>query len=497
MTANASRSKFTPDAASALYAVGQANIATAFYSSSLPIDDLDAYWNVPGDVATLQEFSIWFNLGVLPGHYGEVYTIAVVSAAQADLSISPHTILTESFPAPANGQSEVARVVVSREQIQQYAATTDEFFGLYVTMAGGYPVAYDTFIGAAAAGDEIYLTDTTHDVGTVTFSGAPIQNDVVTIVDSAAHSVAFTFGTTPGTQVPLGTDGPTAAANFAAFVNGTPGALVGVKAVALANVVSIYSLHSGSDSLTVTTNVGAAMTRVAMAAMVTDILFGTNDAATLVFATGAMSPGDELTINDGIHPAVQFVYASTPLFYLPYSVGVGASQTDSAQNLKAVILNEVALGNLSVGVSGAGATLTITNLANNVGFNVLHAAGATITKQVDANTYLTVTDFTGGVAGVATGVSASDTASNLVLAVNNPSHVWGDRLISDPTKNAWLAFELNATEVGFVNRNGALGSTNGSITEHTDSGNVATVTAVAAQTAGLAFWAYAAPVSGH
>jgi hypothetical protein len=239
------------------------------------------------------------------------------------------------------------------------------------------------------------------------------------------------------------------------------------------------------------------MTRVAMAAMVTYILFGTNDAATLVFATGAMSPGDELTINDGIHPAVQFVYASTPLFYLPYSVGVGASQTDSAQNLKAVILNEVALGNLSVGVSGAGATLTITNLANNVGFNVLHAAGATITKQVDANTYLTVTDFTGGVAGVATGVSASDTASNLVLAVNNPSHVWGDRLISDPTKNAWLAFELNATEVGFVNRNGALGSTNGSITEHTDSGNVATVTAVAAQTAGLAFWAYAAPVSGH
>lgn len=490
MTANQTRARFATDSSEALYAVGQANIADNFFSSSLSLEHLKAYWNAPtGDFAINQEFAIWSNIGILPGHYGELYTIAVVTAPGADLSVSPHVITT--VVASKKGLMDI---VISREQIMQYAGT-DQFFGLHVNMAGGLPVAYDTFIGPAAAADEIYLNDTTHDVGTVTFTGPAAQNDVVTIVDSAAHSQAFTFGTTPVTQVPLGTTPATAAANFAAFINSTPGTLVGVTASALGGVVSIYSLH-GSNTLTVTTNVGAAMTRVAFAAERTDILFGTYDQGILTF-TGAAADGDALTINDGVHSAIQFQFTTSPLFFQPYSVAHGATATDTAQNLSAAIAREVALGNLAVTVSGGAGVLTITNTAVNGGFNVLAANGATMTEDVDTGAVLAVTNFTGGVAGVATGATAADTASNLVAAVNNPTHVWGGRLFSDATKNSWLAFELNATEVGFVNQNGTLGSSNGSITEHTDSTNVATTTAVAAQTAGLAFWAYVAPTAGN
>lgn len=99
--------------------------------------------------------------------------------------------------------------------------------------------------------------------------------------------------------------------------------------------------------------------------------------------SGVMASGDKVTVNDGVHAAHQFTFGDGT----GGTVAVGVTATDSAQNLKAAI---VALGVsvLNVGVSGAAATLTLTN---NAAF-----FGGTITEDADSGNHMTVTNFSGG-----------------------------------------------------------------------------------------------------
>lgn len=171
--------------------------------------------------------------------------------------------------------------------------------------------------------------------------------------------------------------------------------------------------------------------------------FGTPDTGSVTVSTGAASNGDTVTIDDGIHTVV-FTYAASSggETGAAVTVATGASQSDSAQNLKTAIdQNRL----LNVGTSGASNVITLTN--RNVGTTIAAAdsitvvganlgrvdfSGLSAAQPADGDT-LTVSDgldtvifefdsndaFTRGNEQVVIGASVAATATNLHDAIMN------------------------------------------------------------------------------
>lgn len=133
---------------------------------------------------------------------------------------------------------------------------------------------------------------------------------------------------------------------------------------------------------------------------------GAKEAGSIAFSATAAN-GDKYTIDDGV-TTVQFTFVTTGGSGL--NVNIGASATDSAANL-ANAINASALNVTATPTSGTAA------IVND------NYTGGSITEDVDSGTVGTVTDFTGGVAGVADGdtVTINDGVNQVVFEFDNDS----------------------------------------------------------------------------
>jgi hypothetical protein len=115
-------------------------------------------------------------------------------------------------------------------------------------------------------------------------------------------------------------------------------------------------------------------------------LAGVAEVGSIAFSSVA-NAADTVTINDGSGHTTVFTFqaAGNGATGAAVDVAVGATATDSAQNLKTAI--NANLNIVGVVVTGAAATITITH----------SGTGGSITK-VDADNDYAVTNFTGGVA---------------------------------------------------------------------------------------------------
>ena len=133
---------------------------------------------------------------------------------------------------------------------------------------------------------------------------------------------------------------------------------------------------------------------------------GEKEAGSIAFSATAAA-GDKFTIDDG-DTTVQFSFVATGGTGL--NVNIGASASDSATNLAAAI-NASALNVTATPTTG---TCAIVND---------NFVGGSITEDVDSGTVSTVTDFTGGTAGVADGetVTINDGVNQVVFEFDSDS----------------------------------------------------------------------------
>lgn len=133
---------------------------------------------------------------------------------------------------------------------------------------------------------------------------------------------------------------------------------------------------------------------------------GEKEAGSIAFSATAAA-GDKFTIDDG-DTSVQFTFVASGGSGL--NVNIGASASDSASNL-ATAINASALNVTATPTSG---TCAIVND---------NFVGGSITEDVDSGTVATVTDFTGGTAGVADGetVTINDGVNQVVFEFDSDS----------------------------------------------------------------------------
>jgi hypothetical protein len=198
----------------------------------------------------------------------------------------------------------------------------------------------------------------------------------------------------------------------------------------------------------------------------TDFTFGTYETGSVQFTAQATS-GDIVTIDDGVNDPVAFTFGVGAGLIL-----VGADASASGQNFKAAVDAAVTAGDLDVVTSGAGATITIGNRA---GFT-----GGSITETADPGTDMTVTDFSGGVDGIALGSTAAESAQNFYDAVAADTNI--DVQVS-----------IDGAVVTVYNVAAGKDTVDGAITENTDTGNDVTVTDFDTPVLSTNFWAYLAP----
>lgn len=211
---------------------------------------------------------------------------------------------------------------------------------------------------------------------------------------------------------------------------------------------------------------------------VKSVKVGTPETATVAFSFVA-DVGDTITINDGVNAPVVFTFAAAASGNT--TVAVGASATASAQNLKTHIELVVAAGLLDVSVAGAGATLTITNLA---GVSAAVFAVSTITK-VDVDNDYTITDFAGGIAGAVQ-------PQNVIVQNGGVFNTQLDQVVA--AVNAITPASFTATRVaGLITIKNSLpnlGTSSGTALEVTDAGAVMVVTNFSVAAPSINFWAY-------
>lgn len=201
---------------------------------------------------------------------------------------------------------------------------------------------------------------------------------------------------------------------------------------------------------------------------------GTNAVGSIAIAGGAMTADDAFTIDDGVNDPVTFTYGTDP-----GEVAVGADAAASATNLAAAIQAAVTAGDLAVGVSDdESGTVTITCLAAFSGLG-----DAAITEDTDANNRATVTDFTGGNAGISTQAMLELQGLTLTAQIAEIASF----LESDSSDE--FTTRVDGSRLIIVNT-AATSTSIGEITEDQDTNSHLTLTPFSLGSDALKFWAY-------
>jgi len=226
------------------------------------------------------------------------------------------------------------------------------------------------------AGQTIFLDSRLgKETGTITFSDAPVAGESTVISDGTNTAKTYEWNTSAA-----------AATSGNVFILLT--ASEGGNTIGLHEAVNDQFRRKNS-------RVSSAVTT------------GTKETGTFTFITGAMTAGDSVSVNDGsVTVTYTFIAGSTNS---GTDVGVGASHTDSGTNLAAAINAQYAAGVSRCSASGTD-TVTVTN--------DFYIDGALV-EIADSSNYLTVADFSSGVApiltfrnGFYTGGSITTTATN-------------------------------------------------------------------------------------
>ena len=208
------------------------------------------------------------------------------------------------------------------------------------------------------------------DTGSITISDQPVADDAFTINDGTT-TVTFIFDPSvavgPGeVEVAIGALVADTRANMVTAIQGAGLDLVSV--VAAGDGASIEVVHGtvGAE-ITVTVNVSTFLARVD-------------------FAGGSFTQGDGFTIDDGVNPAVTFVYITNPADFIgtevPIAIEAGGFPFTAVSTVAAI--------------AAAGLEIAVEQLPNGAGLSAFEPNGATLTLDLNAGAAIAVNAFVGG-----------------------------------------------------------------------------------------------------
>lgn len=211
--------------------------------------------------------------------------------------------------------------------------------------------------GQLVVGQNIFVEGLGRESGTVLFNDVSEVGDTITISDGV-DSYAFVAGT----DFAVGASASDSATAFTAAVNAKRVigdlAVIATRATA---TVTIKNLLNDGGSIVETSD--------------------TWETGSVAFG-GTATADDAITIDDNINTPIQYVAKASGAGV--HEFNIGASATDSAQNLKDAIDADILSGALSnITTSGASTTITIKS----------STGGGSIAEDVDFGTVITVVDF--------------------------------------------------------------------------------------------------------